>query len=167
VKILVTLSILALSLWGGDRFMVQDNTIYDSRMDLQWQGEPFTIRELLNYRKQLNGGRALTWKRAKKYCDELFFDENSDWRLPTLEELKSLRTDELNRWVYLPDEFLNRVDVLKSDKFLGFWSSTKKRLIALDYSEESGLYKSTFIGYTICVRDSLQRFQIEYRISLR
>jgi hypothetical protein len=53
-----------------------NGTIYDTKTNLTWQ-QDFSPEKY-------------TWKDANRYCEELNLSGHKDWRLPTLEELKSL-----------------------------------------------------------------------------
>jgi hypothetical protein len=53
-----------------------DGTIFDTRTKLVWQ--------------QSSSSKQYTWKDAHKYCEKLNLAGYNDWRLPTIEELKTL-----------------------------------------------------------------------------
>jgi hypothetical protein len=53
-----------------------DGTIFDTRTKLLWQQSSSTKR--------------YTWKAAHTYCEKLKLAGYNDWRLPTIEELKTL-----------------------------------------------------------------------------
>jgi hypothetical protein len=54
----------------------KDDTITDTDTGLIWQIEP--------------PEKAMTWKEAIDYCENLRLDGYTNWRLPTITELKSL-----------------------------------------------------------------------------
>ena len=53
-----------------------DGTIFDTRANLLWQ--------------QSSSTKQYTWKDAHTYCEKLNLAGYKDWRLPTIEELKTL-----------------------------------------------------------------------------
>ena len=53
-----------------------DSTIFDTRTNLYWQ--------------QSSSSKQYTWKDAHTYCEKLDLAGYKDWRLPTIDELKSL-----------------------------------------------------------------------------
>jgi len=58
-----------------------DNTVTDSKTGLQWVKDHAAVPGF---------AEELTWKDAIKACKELDFAEHKDWRLPTVEELRSI-----------------------------------------------------------------------------
>ena len=59
-----------------------DGTIFDTRTNLYWQ--------------QSSSSKQYTWKDAHTYCEKLDLAGYKDWRLPTIDELKSLIEKEHN-----------------------------------------------------------------------
>lgn len=60
-----------------NRFFIKSkNVIEDTKTGLQWQRNDDKIEK--------------KWKTAFQYCDNLTLDGDSDWRLPTIEELSSI-----------------------------------------------------------------------------
>lgn len=61
----------------GDRFVSYDNgTVLDRDTGLMWPAR--------------DNGAAATWGEAKEYCESCRAGGYTDWRMPTVEELKSL-----------------------------------------------------------------------------
>lgn len=58
------------------RFNFTSNTVFDTRTGLTWDRAP--------------GGATSDWASAKAYCDASTLAGKSDWRIPRVEELKSL-----------------------------------------------------------------------------
>ena len=56
--------------------------VSDSRTNLLWQD---------SYRDNEGNIKQTTWQDALIYCEELTLDGKSDWRLPNMVELKSIR----------------------------------------------------------------------------
>lgn len=68
---------------GSDRFVESttdgDNIVKDSKNGLVWQNDNV---------------RGKTWQQAIDYCKALTYAGKSDWRLPNLDELKTLIDDQ-------------------------------------------------------------------------
>ncbi|MEY4185605.1 MAG: hypothetical protein RIT02_639 [Planctomycetota bacterium] len=79
--------------WGaGPRLQKNtDSTVTDQITGLVWQ-------------QQLNS-QAMTWEQAQQYCSELVLGGHSDWRLPTIRELRSISDDRLAQPSLNPDIF--------------------------------------------------------------
>ena len=60
----------------GDEITATGEPWYDSSSGLTWQNPP--------------AGEEMNWDDAKKYCDNLDLSGHTDWRLPTIDELRSL-----------------------------------------------------------------------------
>lgn len=88
---------------------VRDNSnevITCSETKLMWQDDSDVLKEDWK-----------TWKEAVKYCEDLSLAGYDDWRLPNIEELKSIieKTEKVNPSI--KDGFTN----VSED---GYWSST-------------------------------------------
>lgn len=91
----------------------------DSNTGLVWQDNTEVISIKLN------------WEEAKEYCEVLDLENYSDWRLPSIRELKSIVA--VNR---IPPEITKR---FKYFAYLHYWSSSK-----VTYNETEALsLKST------------------------
>jgi len=53
-----------------------EGSVLDTKTGLTWAGT--------------DNQADITWKKAGEYCDALVLDRASDWRLPTVEELKGI-----------------------------------------------------------------------------
>jgi hypothetical protein len=119
-----------------------------------WQNEKYTAEDDRNYLKK-EGGKVWNWWNAKKYCQNLQLDGYSDWRLPTLKELKTIISKTKYNGYYIKKELSKSMG-----SGSGFWSSTpsvsnsKNAWYVLfsdgDDYDGSKAYKS----YVRCVRDS-------------
>jgi hypothetical protein len=77
------------------RFIAYENeTVLDTRTNLMWAAN--------------SNGNKITWTTAKSYCDNYRGGGYSDWRMPTIDELKGLYDkdtgyllEKVNRHVYL------------------------------------------------------------------
>jgi len=67
----------AMALGGDSRFMDNgDGTVTDTTTGLMWA--------------QTDNMGHITWHDAKRYCENIILSEHNNWRMPTIEELKSL-----------------------------------------------------------------------------
>ncbi len=71
------------------RFRVDDSgVVHDRRTGLRWRKCPLGLR----YAGHLCSGRPemMSWAEAKRRCTQLREQNRNDWRLPSLDELRSL-----------------------------------------------------------------------------
>ena len=67
----------AVAIGADDRFMDNgDGTVTDTRTGLMWA--------------QTDNMGHITWHDAKRYCDNIILSEHNNWRMPTVDELKTL-----------------------------------------------------------------------------
>ena len=67
----------AMALGADDRFMDNgDGTVTDAKTGLMWA--------------QTDNMGHITWHDAKLYCENIILSEYNNWRMPTVEELKTL-----------------------------------------------------------------------------
>jgi hypothetical protein len=70
-------------LGAADRFVDnEDGTVTDTRTGLMWA--------------QTDNMGHITWHDAKRYCDNIILNEHNNWRMPTIEELKTLFDDSVD-----------------------------------------------------------------------
>jgi hypothetical protein len=86
----------------------EDGTIFDTTTKLLWQQSP--------------SDETFTWKEAERYCRYLTLAGHSDWRLPTIEELRLL----INR------KYQPTIDPIFKCKSGWYWSSST--LVGPDYA---------------------------------
>ena len=86
---------------------LNDKTWIDPDTGLMWQ---------VNISK-----KKYNWNEAKKYCSNLNYAGYSDWKLPNIDELKSILSDKKNKGFYIKPIF---IDSIKDMNFALFWSST-------------------------------------------
>jgi hypothetical protein len=105
-----------------DKEVVATHTWIDPATGLMWQNEKYTKEEDHIYwarSSKKEGGKVWNWWNAKKYCQNLYLDGYSDWRLPTINELKTILTKTRYNGYYIKKEL---------SKSMGsggwFWSST-------------------------------------------
>ncbi|ETR72346.1 MAG: hypothetical protein OMM_07560, partial [Candidatus Magnetoglobus multicellularis str. Araruama] len=79
-----------------------DGTVTDSCTGLMWQQDP--------------AANTMNWQNAIKYCETLSLSDYTDWRLPTIKELKSI-IDYSKYHPALNSDFFN-------GKIYSYWSST-------------------------------------------
>ncbi len=68
----------------------QGEVVIDNTTGLMWQNEPYSSQEQEAEKANTEHGKVLKWGNAFKYCEALELEGYSDWRLPSLKELKSL-----------------------------------------------------------------------------
>lgn len=90
--------------------------VIDTRTGLVWQDEPYTAAEATAYGANTESGKVLYWSNAIAYCENLVLGGYSDWRLPNINELKSIR-DMSRSSPAIDTAFVNTA----TD---GYWSST-------------------------------------------
>ena len=110
---------------------------------LMYQNQPFT--------------KKYTWKKAKKYCQDLTLDGYSDWRLPNRKELEKLLTkNEIQgqkETYYIRPEFVKNLR-----NYAWFWTSTTNEkdsshacFVNFYFGYDNCYYKSSNY-YALCVR---------------
>lgn len=62
----------------------------DPSTGLMWQDEPYTDAESKAFYANIDHGKVLRWRYAKRYCDSLNYAGYTDWRLPSRTELRSI-----------------------------------------------------------------------------
>ena len=136
MKIFITL-LLSLFIFASDtRFKKTELVVYDKETKLIWQRK--------------GSSKKMSWSNAKEYCENLLWGGYDDWRLPTIDELKSI----VDYSRYNPAIDTDYFDI-KSDYY---WSSTT------DVSDSSYAWHVLFDGgndhwhlkslhdYALCVR---------------
>ena len=68
--------LLSLLMFASDRFKKTELVVYDKETKLTWQRE--------------GSSKKMTWSDAKEYCINLLLGGYDDWRLPNIDELKSI-----------------------------------------------------------------------------
>jgi hypothetical protein len=97
----------------------KDEAVTDIRTGLMWQKEASTLD--------------MTWQNAIKYCENLSLSDYNDWRLPTLQELRSIV------------DYSKHNDAINQDFFNGllsafYWSSTS-------YADYTGSAWGVYFNY--------------------
>ena len=116
------------------RFKVEGNIITDTRTDLLWS-------------KETTGWK--TWEQAKQYCENLTTWWKTNWRLPDITELRSIK----NTSCYNPATY-SEFDTVESDYY---WSSTTyvdgtSNALILHFNEGNTIFLSNSNTlYFLCV----------------
>jgi hypothetical protein len=136
MKKIVILALFSLPLFG-ERFEIVGDTIKDFETGLLWQRE--------------SSSNTMNWSSAVSYCKNLNLAGYSNWRLPHIDELKSI----VNYGAYNPATF-NGFKLKTTD---WHWSSTKHN----KYSSYSWVVRfrnggdswdlQTSDYFAVCVRD--------------
>lgn len=117
----------------------ENQTVDDLTTGLMWQDDESAETVTKN------------WEEAKGYCQNLNFAGYSDWRLPTIDELKSIV--DTNNTPAIKKEFKNSVSTT-------YWSSTPNADISSYawfvrfYNGDDDTYVKYNDHYVRCVRDS-------------
>ena len=101
----------------------------DPDTGLIWQNEPYTVEEEKAYEGKYNHGKAGDWHYAKQYCRDLSYGGYSDWRLPNIDELKTLisqtKYKHTNGYSYsIKRALLGSLPDNPTKKWFSHWSST-------------------------------------------
>lgn len=100
----------------------ENGTIFDTRTNLLWQQE--------------SPDGTYTWEDAHNYCKSLRLAGHTDWRLPTIEELKTL----INK------KYMPTIDPIFNCKSWWYWSSSTDS-VNPNYAWFVGFY----VGYVFVV----------------
>lgn len=116
--------------------------VVDSKTKLEWQNQT------------INKTETKGWEEAIAYCEDLELDGKTDWRLPNINELKSL----IDYRKSSPAIRLN-LEATTPDGYELFWSTTRyinktTRVFTVQFSDgESYFYISPDKANFRCVRD--------------
>jgi hypothetical protein len=133
------------------RFISNDNgTVLDTRTGLMWAAH--------------DNGDVATWQEAKKYCEQYTGGVYKDWRMPTIEELKTLYNK--HEPGYRPECAVYDWKVYLTSKIHlsggGVWSSedhgTEAECLLFDYGRPTLMFKSVnYIMRALPVRNNSTR----------
>ncbi len=119
------------------------NIVSDSKTGLQWQDNNET------------NSTAYSWQEAIDHCEALTLDSLDDWRLPNINELKTL----IDRSKREPAIKENVFEYIGTNNYYSYWSSTS--IVGVEYDawvvvfnigSVTGLNKY-YYTYVRCVRD--------------
>jgi len=99
-KTIIAMLIINIGVWAG--FSKSGNIVTDSTTGLQWQDDAI--------------GSTMTWQSAIDHCEGLSLDSYSDWRLPNVNELKTI----VDRSKYNPAIVSGFINTSSAN----YWSST-------------------------------------------
>lgn len=128
---------IGISLLNAD-FTKIGNIVKDNHTKLEWQDDTLVV--------------SMQWEEAITYCETLTLDGYTDWRLPNINELKSIvDKSRINPAI--------AIDFKNTDPFM-YWSSTSyvddKSYSLTVYFKNGYLLRDTKEGYNgiKCVRDA-------------
>ena len=98
----IFLIMIGLSIAVNANFTKNGNIVIDNTTGLQWQDDEV--------------GNSMEWEEAIRHCEELELDEYSDWRVPNINEFKTI----VDRSKYN----LAIVEELEHTSSYYYWSST-------------------------------------------
>ena len=123
-------------------FSKSADIVTDSKTGLAWQDNNDT------------NGTQRTWQEAIDYCEALDLGGHSDWRLPNVNELKTI-IDRTKTQPAIVDGF----EYVGSSNYGSYWSSSTFKglegnawVVLFDYGVVLG-YGKDYSGYVRCVRD--------------
>jgi hypothetical protein len=111
--IMTAMVIISTILHAGNYTRTDHNTVIDHDTDLEWQDLPYSAEDKAASNSETKeSNRVRKWINAQSYCDSL----GSDWRLATINELKSIVNKNYSSPAMDP--------IFKSGMPYGFWSSS-------------------------------------------
>ena len=102
------LLILLMSISLDADFIRTNNSVHDIQTALEWQDNNET------------NSTKYSWQEAIDYCERLLLNEDSDWRLPNINELKTV----IDRSQKEPAIKGHIFEYLGDGNYYGYWSST-------------------------------------------
>jgi hypothetical protein len=130
IFILLFLGVLAIGGYFGYSEYQEGVSVWrDPDTNLMWENTPFTKADKIAFDKNhfefgnnTNSEHLMNWHQAIQYCESLELSGYSDWRLPTIKELKTLLTDSKNDWLYIKKPMLKNTLILKGKYYFFIWS---------------------------------------------
>jgi len=104
----ILLIMIGLSSYLSADFTKSGDVVSDSTTGLEWQDNSDT------------NGTQRTWQEAINYCEALTLDTHDDWRLPNINELKSLIDRSKREPAIKGDVF----EYIGTNNYYMYWSST-------------------------------------------
>ncbi len=114
----IFLIMIGISILNAEITRESNGIVTDTNTKLQWQDDAL--------------GSAMDWEAAISYCESLPLGGHSDWRLPNINELKSI-VDKSKYHPPIVDGFVHT-----DTRMEGYWSST---------TPEDSKYDAYFIGF--------------------
>ena len=133
---------IGLSTFLSADFTKNGDVVTDSKTGLAWQDDAI--------------GSQMSWQSAIDYCEALTLDTYEDWRMPNINELKSI-VDRSKGEPAIVDGFEN----IGTNSFYRYWSSTTSIvgieyyyawIVNFNYGYVLGSSKDNYY-YVCCVRD--------------
>ena len=131
---------------------------------LTFQNQPFSSQDDNIYSSKKEGGRVWKWNNATTYCNSLMPSDFSDWRLPSLKELKILLTNNAGGKSTLENninkDFINSMSKYTGNPYHIFWVSDSKNEAsswAINFTVGYEIaYDNNSLNNVLCVRNSLK-----------
>ena len=139
----ILLIMIGLSSYLSADFTKSGDVVSDSTTGLEWQDNSDT------------NGTQRTWQEAINYCEALTLDTHDDWRLPNINELKSLIDRSKREPAIKGDVF----EYIGTNNYYIYWSSTS--VVGYEVNAWFVAFNVGFVdgndkgndGYVRCVRD--------------
>lgn len=102
--------------WPSPRFLDNGTTVIDLLTGLEWVKKPHAVSGNMEL---------LVWDDAVTFCDELELSNYDDWRLPSINEIRSLLNHGEGVWGNRPIEWLYSEETPFDEiSYIAYWSST-------------------------------------------
>lgn len=73
-----------------EKKLISKDIWLDQTTHLMWQDEPYTPEEIAIEASGSQGGKVWNWENANLYCENLTYAGYDDWKLPTIDQLKTI-----------------------------------------------------------------------------